>query len=87
LDGRRQEQARRAPRAERRAAGPAARGDPAEPVPLRSRARRRLEAPQRDHPGQGEIARIKTILRLRELDRLGRAAAATPPPPTSPRTR
>ena len=40
----------------------------------------RLEAPSEIIKAKREIARIKTILRLRELDRQRSAAAATPTP-------
>jgi large subunit ribosomal protein L29 len=40
----------------------------------------RLEAPSEIIKARREIARIKTILRLRELDRQRSAAAATPTP-------
>ena len=40
----------------------------------------RLEAPSEIIKAKREIARIKTILRLRELDRQRSVAAATPTP-------
>ena len=40
----------------------------------------RLEAPSEIIKAKREIARIKTILRLRELERQRSAAAATPTP-------
>ncbi len=42
----------------------------------------RLEAPSEIIKAKREIARIKTILRLREIDREKAALAAAPPPAT-----